>query len=63
MLPMDEYGGLEAARWATFRDARDAQAWLDEALPALQGQTPRQLIRAGHAERVAALLHAINAGG
>jgi uncharacterized protein (DUF2384 family) len=46
----------------TFRSTTDAKAWITEALPALKGRTPRQLIVEGHVDRVTGLLYAINAG-
>jgi hypothetical protein len=46
----------------TFRDRPDARAWLDERMPALRGQSPRQMVLAGHVDRVTGVLYAINAG-
>ncbi len=46
----------------TFRDPAEARAWLDERVPALRGQTPRQLILGGHVDRVTGVLYAFNAG-
>jgi hypothetical protein len=43
-------------------DRAGAVAWMDTALPYLKGQTPRQLIMAGHVDRVTGLVMAMNAG-
>jgi transcriptional regulator with XRE-family HTH domain len=46
----------------TFRKKGDARKWLDERVPALRGETPRQMILAGHVDRVTGVLYAVNAG-
>lgn len=46
----------------TFRDAADAAAWVDRPAPAFQGRTARELVRAGHVDRVTGVLYALNAG-
>lgn len=46
----------------TFRDDREARSWLDERVPALQGQTPRRMILDGNVDRVTGVLYAFNAG-
>lgn len=43
-------------------DADTAREWLHGPLPALKGQSPREMILAGHVDRVTGLLYAINAG-
>lgn len=46
----------------TFGTPADAWAWVDERVPALHGRTAREMILAGHVDRVTGVLYAINAG-
>jgi transcriptional regulator with XRE-family HTH domain len=46
----------------TFRDPKDARAWLTERLPVLREQSAREMILAGHVDRVTGVLYALNAG-
>ena len=46
----------------TFSDGAAAAAWVDRPVPALRGETPRALVRAGHVDRVTGVLYALNAG-
>ena len=55
-------GAFLAELRRTFRKMSDARAWLDERVPALRGETPRQMILAGHVDRVTGVLYALNAG-
>jgi uncharacterized protein (DUF2384 family) len=46
----------------TFRNHDDALQWLNSAVPAFGGATPRSLIDAGRGNEVVALLRALNLG-
>jgi transcriptional regulator with XRE-family HTH domain len=46
----------------TFRNWKDARAWLDQGIPFLQNRTPRDMILSGHVDRVTGVLYALNAG-
>ncbi|CAN5583516.1 hypothetical protein BH24GEM3_BH24GEM3_14470 [soil metagenome] len=46
----------------TFRAWEDARNWLDTEVPYLQNRTPRQMLLAGHVDRLTGILYAINAG-
>ena|ERR1700689_3899945 len=45
-----------------FADRSEARAWLDKSLTVLKGNTPREMIRDGHVDRVTGVLYALNAG-
>jgi uncharacterized protein (DUF2384 family) len=45
-----------------FASKRAATAWLDRSLSVLKDQTPREMILAGHVDRVTGVLYALNAG-
>ena len=43
-------------------EASAAAIWLDVPLPSLRGRTPREVIQAGHVDRVTGIVMAMNAG-
>jgi len=46
----------------TFRTQKQATKWVDERVPAFGNRTAREMILAGHVDRVTGVLYAINAG-
>ena len=45
-----------------FASRDSAVAWMDSGLSVFKGKTPREMIRAGHVDRVTGVLYALNAG-
>lgn len=59
---LDALGELLTELRRTVRDQATARYWLDRAVPALGGRTPRELLFAGRIERLTGILMSFNAG-
>lgn len=59
---LDALGELLSELRRTVKDKATARYWLDRAVPALGGRTPREVLLAGRLERLTALLAGFNAG-
>lgn len=59
---LDALGELLTELRRTVRDQATARYWLDRAVPALGGRTPRELLLAGRIERLTGILTSFNAG-
>ena len=46
----------------TFRTPEEASSWMNERVPAFSNRSAREMILAGHVDRVTGVLYAINAG-
>lgn len=46
----------------TFRDREAARGWLEREVPALDGQTPMEVLLSGGAEKLTGILLALNSG-
>jgi hypothetical protein len=59
---LDALGEFLGELRRTVKDQVAARYWLDRAVPALGGRTPREVLLAGRVERLTGLLASFNAG-
>lgn len=59
---VDALGELLGESRRTVKDQATARYWLGRAVPALRGQTPREVLLAGRLKRLTGLLASFNAG-
>jgi transcriptional regulator with XRE-family HTH domain len=59
---LDAFGEFLAELRRTFKDWDAGKRWLDQSVPYLAGETPRNVLRSGRVEKLTALLGALNAG-